>query len=176
MTLDSDNVVHSFWVPELAGKVDMIPGQQNVLRFTPRTPGTYIGECAEFCGIEHARMGFVVVVQTETDFERWLTRQQLTPLPPDSESAAAGEVAFSRQACAGCHTIRGTPAQGVVGPDLTNFGNRTTIGARTVENTPGNLAAWIVDAQEMKPGALMPPIELSSRDVNDIVAYLESLK
>ena len=174
--LDSDNVIHSFWVPELAGKVDQIPGQHNVLRFTPRTPGTYIGECAEFCGVEHARMGFVVIVQTVTDFDRWLSRHELTPSPPDSEAAAAGEVAFSRQACAGCHTIRGTPAQGTVGPDLTDFGGRTTIGARTVENTPANLAQWIVDAQQTKPGALMPPMPLSSRDLDNIVTYLESLK
>jgi cytochrome c oxidase subunit 2 len=147
-----------------------------VLRFTPRTPGTYIGECAEFCGLEHARMGFVVIVQTVTDFDRWLSREELTPSPPDSESAAEGEVALTRQACAGCHTIRGTPAQGTVGPDLTDFGARTTIGARTVENTPSNLAQWIVDAQQMKPGALMPPLPLSSRDLNNIIAYLESLK
>lgn len=176
LQLESDNVIHSFWVPELAGKVDMIPGQHNVLRFTPRTPGTYIGECAEFCGLEHARMGFVVVVQTVTDFDRWLSRQELTPSPPDSESATEGEVAFMRQACAGCHTIRDTPAVGVVGPDLSNFGDRSTIGARTVENTPSNLAKWIVDAQQMKPGALMPPMPMSSRDVNNIVTYLESLK
>jgi cytochrome c oxidase subunit 2 len=174
--LDSDNVIHSFWVPELAGKVDLIPGQHNVLRFTPRTPGSYVGECAEFCGLEHARMGFVVVVQTATDFDRWLARQQLTPSPPDSESATEGEVAFVRQACAGCHTIRGTPAVGVVGPDLSNFGDRSTIGARTVENTPSNLAKWIVDAQQIKPGALMPPMPLSARDVSNIVTYLESLK
>jgi cytochrome c oxidase subunit 2 len=173
--IDSDNVVHSFWVPELAGKVDMIPGQHNVLRFTPRTPGTYIGECAEFCGVEHARMGFVVIVQTVTDFDRWLTRQQVTRSPPDSESAAAGQAAFMRQSCAGCHTIRGTPAQGIVGPDLTDFGARSTIGARTVENTPPNLAKWIVDAQSMKPGALMPPLPISSRDIDNIVAYLEGL-
>ncbi len=174
--LDSDNVVHSFWVPQLAGKVDMIPGQHNVLRFTPRTPGTYIGECAEFCGVEHARMGFVVVVQTATDFDRWLTRQQLTPSAPDSESAGEGEVAFMRESCAGCHTIRGTPAQGTVGPDLTDLGARTTLGARTIENTPSNLAKWIVDAQAFKPGALMPRIALSSRDVNNIVAYLDGLR
>ena len=174
--LDSDNVIHSFWVPELAGKVDMIPGQHNVLRFTPKTPGTYIGECAEFCGVEHARMGFVVIVQTVTDFDRWLAREELTPSAPDGEAATEGEVAFMKQACAGCHTIRGTPAQGTVGPDLTDFGARSTIGARTVENTPPNLAKWIVNAPSMKPGALMPPLELSSTDVNNIVTYLEGLK
>jgi cytochrome c oxidase subunit 2 len=174
--LDSDNVVHSFWVPQLAGKVDTIPGQHNVLRFTPHTPGTYIGECAEFCGVEHARMGFVVIVQTTTDFDRWMTRHQLTPSAPDGESESQGEVTFATQACAGCHTVRGTPAQGTVGPDLTDFGERTTIGARTVPNTPQNLAKWIVDAPSMKPGVLMPPIPLSDRQIENVVAYLESLK
>jgi cytochrome c oxidase subunit II len=174
--LDSDNVIHSFWVPELAGKEDLIPGQHNVLRFTPKTPGTYIGECAEYCGLEHARMGFVVIVQSATDFDRWMTRERLTPLPPDSEAGAEGEAVFVSQACAGCHTIRGTPAQGTVGPDLTDFGARGTIGARTVENTPTNLAKWIVDAGSMKPGALMPPMPLSSRDVDNLVTYLEGLE
>jgi cytochrome c oxidase subunit 2 len=174
--LDSDNVIHSFWVPELAGKVDMIPGQHNVLRFTPKTPGTYLGECAEFCGIEHARMDFVVIVQTDTDFDRWLTQHELTASAPDSEAASEGEVVFMRQSCAGCHTIRGTPAQGTVGPDLTDLGERASIGARTIENTSSNLAAWITDAQRIKPGALMPPMQLSSRDLSNLVIYLEGLK
>jgi cytochrome c oxidase subunit II len=175
--LDSDNVVHSFWVPQLAGKEDLVPGQHNVLRFTPDTPGTYIGECAEYCGLEHARMGFVVVVEAATDFDRWLTRRQVAPSAPDSEAAAEGETVFVREPCAGCHAVRGTPAQGTVGPDLTDFGARSTIGARTVENTPQNLAKWIVDAGSMKPGALMPPMtQLSSRDVDNLVAYLEGLK
>jgi cytochrome c oxidase subunit 2 len=174
--LDSDNVIHSFWVPELAGKEDVIPGQHNVLRFTPRTPGSYIGECAEFCGVEHARMGFVVVVQNDTDFTRWMTRDQLTPLPPDSDTAAQGQLVFSRQPCAGCHTIRGTSAQGSVGPDLTDFGGRQTIGARTLANTPSNLAAWIKNPQHYKPGSLMPPSHIDTRDLDDLVTYLEGLK
>jgi cytochrome c oxidase subunit II len=174
--LDSDNVIHSFWVPELAGKVDTIPGQHNVLRFTPETPGTYRGECAEFCGIEHARMGFLVVVQTPADYARWVARQQPTPLPPDREAAAEGQMVFMRQSCAGCHTIRGTQAQGTVGPDLTDFGGRQTIGGDTVLNTPNNLAGWISDAQLFKRGALMPPIQLSGPDLNNVVSYLEGLK
>jgi cytochrome c oxidase subunit 2 len=174
--LDSDNVIHSFWVPELAGKLDVIPGQHNVLRFTPEKPGTYRGECAEFCGIEHARMGFLVVVQTPADYARWVARQQPAPLPPDSETAAEGEQAFMRQSCAGCHTIRGTQAQGTVGPDLTDFGSRHTIGGDTVLNTPNNLAAWLSDAQRFKPGALMPPIQLSGTDLKSIVSYLEGLQ
>jgi len=174
--LDSDNVIHSFWVPQLAGKVDVIPGQHNVLRFTPKTPGKYLGECAEFCGIEHARMDFIVIVQADTDFERWITAHEPVPSAPDGEDATEGEAAFMREACAGCHTIRGTPAQGTVGPDLTDFGERSSIGAHTIENTPSNLAKWMVDAQSFKPGALMPPLELSDRDVSNIVSYLEGLK
>jgi cytochrome c oxidase subunit II len=174
--LDSDNVIHSFWVPELAGKLDVIPGQHNVLRFTPRKPGIYRGECAEFCGVEHARMGFVVVVETPVDYARWVARQQPTPLPPDSEAAAEGQQVFMRQSCAGCHTIRGSQAQGTVGPDLTDFGGRRTIGGDTVANTTNNLAAWISDAQRFKPGALMPPIQLSGPDLNNVVSYLEGLR
>jgi cytochrome c oxidase subunit II len=115
-------------------------------------------------------------VQTATDFDRWLVRHEITASAPDSEAATEGEAVFMRQSCAGCHTIRGTPAEGVVGPDLTDFGERSSIGARTIENTPSNLAGWISDAQAAKPGALMPPISLSSRDVKSLVAYLEGLK
>jgi cytochrome c oxidase subunit 2 len=169
-------VIHSFWVPQLAGKLDLIPGQHNTLRFTPKAPGSYLGECAEFCGIQHARMDFLVIVQTDTDFERWLAAHRPVPSPPDAQGATEGEAAFVREPCAGCHAIRGTPAQGTTGPDLTDFGERSSIGARTIENTPQNLAKWIVDAQNFKPGALMPPIDLSDRDVSNIVSYLESLK
>lgn len=174
--LDSDNVIHSFRVPQLAGTVDLIPGQHNVLRFTPRTPGTYRGVCAEFCGIEHARMEFLVIVETPGDFQRWVSREQLTPSPPDGESAAAGQLVFVRQSCAGCHTIRGTQAAGTVGPELTDIGRRTTLGAATIPNTPGNLAGWISNTQSVKPGDLMPPISLDAQDLNNLVAYLEGLK
>jgi cytochrome c oxidase subunit 2 len=174
--LDSDNVIHSFWVPQLAGKMDVIPGQHNVLRFTADTVGTYRGECAEFCGIEHARMGFLVVVQTPRDFATWVANEQQTPLPPDGDAAAQGQQVFMRQSCAGCHTIRGTQAQGTVGPDLTNFGGRQTFGGDTVLNTTANLKSWITNAQMYKPGALMPPIQLSPADLNNVVAYLEGLK
>jgi len=174
--LDSDNVIHSFWVPQLAGKVDLIPGQHNVLRFTPETPGTYEGRCAEFCGIEHARMGFVVVVQAPVDFDRWVARHQSAPTPPDAETAAQGEQTFMRMSCAGCHTVEGTQAAGKVGPNLTDFGGRGAIGANTISNTPSNLARWITNAQSVKPGSLMPPIPLSDTERNNVVSYLEGLK
>jgi cytochrome c oxidase subunit 2 len=174
--LSSDNVIHSFWVPQLAGKVDTIPGQDNVLRFSASTPGTYEGECAEFCGIQHAHMGFVVVVQSPGDFGRWLAEHENPPLEPASELADEGQVAFNAQPCAGCHTIAATQAQGTLGPDLTDIGERPTLGAGAAVNDPSNLARWITDAPSMKPGVLMPKITMSSADARAIVAYLESLK
>ncbi len=174
--LSTDDVIHSFWVPQLAGKLDMIPGQHNILRFTPTAVGVYRGECAEFCGIEHAKMNFVVIVQTQAQFGAWLARAELTPSPPDGEAAQRGELVFVREPCAGCHTIKGTQAQGTVGPDLTNIGSRLTLGAATIPNTAGNLAGWIANAQAIKPGALMPPMALSASDLHDLVTYLEGLK
>jgi cytochrome c oxidase subunit 2 len=178
--LDSDNVIHSFWVPQLAGKLDTIPGQHNVLRFTASTTGTfpsrYRGECAEFCGIGHAQMAFVVVVDSPGDYERWVARHQLTPASPASDEAALGELVFARQSCAGCHTIRGTQAQGDLGPNLTDFGSRSTIGAGTVPNDPGHLSGWIANAPAVKPGALMPPVSLTPAELRALVAYLEGLK
>ena len=174
--LTSDNVIHSFWVPQLAGKVDTIPGQVNTLRFVARTPGVYKGECAEFCGIQHTHMGFIVRVSPAGDFDRWMIQHSQPALEPASESAALGETVFNAQTCAGCHTINGTPAHGTIGPDLTDMGERLTIGAGALENTPSNLARWIQNAPGVKPGVLMPELTLSSRDVSALVAYLESLK
>jgi len=178
--LDSDNVIHSFWVPQLAGKVDLIPDQHNVLRFTASATGTFPsafrGECAEFCGIGHAQMAFIVDVLTPGDYERWVARERLTPSPPTSDLAEQGEMVFDRQACAGCHTIRGTQAQGNLGPDLTDFGSRSTIGAAAVPNDPGHLAGWISNASAIKPGVLMPPVSLTSSELQALVAYLEGLK
>jgi cytochrome c oxidase subunit 2 len=173
--LSSDNVIHSFWVPQLAGKVDTIPGQDNVLRFVATKPGTYEGECAEFCGIQHAHMDFYVVVQPEGDFDRWLTEHERPPLEPASELADEGQVAFDSESCAGCHTIDGTPALGTVGPNLTDIGERPTLGAGALTNTPKNMQRWITDAPRQKPGVLMPRIDLSSAKAKAIVAYLESL-
>ena len=174
--LTSDNVVHSFWVPELAGKVDTIPGQRNMLRFTADKAGTYLGVCAEFCGIQHAHMGFRVIAQSPGAFERWATAHSEPPREPASELAANGALRFQRLPCAGCHTIRGTQAQGRVGPDLTDFGSRAGIGAGAVENNSRNLARWVQHAQSIKPGALMPDLTLSDDDVHALVAYLESLR
>jgi cytochrome c oxidase subunit II len=174
--LQSDNVIHSFWVPELAGKVDTIVGQRNVLRFTAEKPGTYLGVCAEFCGIQHAHMGFRVIVQSPGAFGRWVADHTQPPREPASQLAANGALRFQSLPCAGCHTVRGTQAQGKVGPNLTDFGSRATIGAGTVENNPGNLTRWVQHAQSIKPGALMPNLTLSDNDVRALVAYLESLR
>jgi cytochrome c oxidase subunit 2 len=175
--LTSDNVIHSFWVPQLAGKMDTIPGQPNDLEFTANTVGRYRGQCAEFCGLQHAHMGVEVVVDTPADYGRWLARRERVPLEPASEEAAAGALVFQREACAGCHTIRGTSAHGTLGPDLTDVGSRARLGADTLLNTPENMRAWIRDAQSFKSGISMPSFgSLSDRDVASVAAYLESLK
>jgi cytochrome c oxidase subunit 2 len=171
------DVIHSFWVPQLAGKMDTIPGQPNDLRFTADTVGRYLGQCAEFCGLQHAHMGVEVVVDSPADFGRWLARRSRVPLEPASEEAATGQLVFQREACAGCHTIRGTAATGTVGPDLTDVGSRQRLGADTLLNTPENMRAWIKDAQHFKSGISMPSFSsLPARDVDALVAYLESLR
>jgi cytochrome c oxidase subunit 2 len=175
--LTSDNVIHSFWVPELAGKMDTIPGQPNNLQFTAEKVGRFPGRCAEFCGLQHAHMGVDVIVETPSDFGRWLARRQRVPLEPASEEAATGQLVFQREACAGCHTIRGTSAQGTLGPDLTDVGSRRLLGAGVIENTAENMQDWIRDSQAFKPGIEMPSFQsLSDRDVAALAAYLESLK
>ena len=177
IVLTSDNVIHSFWVPELAGKQDLIPGQTNRLRFTPEVVGTYLARCAEFCGVQHTHMGLRVYVVSTVEYGRWLARRQIASREPASETAEAGQVAFQREACAGCHTIAGTTATGVVGPDLTDIGARQALGAGVLLNNPQNLERWIRNAPSVKPGVLMPPfLTLSDREVSDMVAYLESLK
>ncbi len=175
--LTSDNVIHSFWVPQLAGKVDTIPGQSNHLRLTATEAGTYRGECAEYCGIEHAHMSLLVIAEPPVDFDRWLARRDGgAGLTPTSDQAANGQLVFTREACAGCHTVRGTQASATIGPDLSDFGSRQWIGSLTVANTPSNLARWITDPESIKPGTLMPPTALSAAEIAAVTAYLEGLK
>ncbi len=173
--LHSKDVIHSFWVPELAGKVDMVPGQRNVIRFTADKPGEYRGQCAEFCGLQHAKMAFLVVAEEPGDYERWVIRQQRPRSGPSSEREAAGEQVFMRSSCAGCHAVRGTEAQGTLGPDLSDFGSRRTIGAVAVPNTRGHLAGWIENSQSIKPGNLMPPVQLEPDELLNLIEYLEGL-
>jgi cytochrome c oxidase subunit 2 len=174
--LETADVNHSFWVPQLAGKMDLIAGQPNTLRFTIDMAGVYRGQCAEFCGLQHAHMAFRIIAESPGDFARWMLHEQQISTLPLSDLASRGQVAFTSSACAGCHTVRGTPAQGTIGPDLTNIGERAGLGAETIVNTPSNLRKWIEDPGHFKPGAKMPPATNSGDDLDAIAAYLEGLK
>lgn len=176
LELTTADVIHSFWVPQLAGKVDMVPGQPNTLRFTAEEAGTYRGACAEYCGVQHARMAMLVVADPPATFERWMDDRQGPAPEPPNELASEGEDIFMRSSCAGCHAVAGTSARGQEGPDLTDFGSRQTLGAATVENTRGNLGGWIADAQSLKPGNLMPPISVTPDELLALIEYLENLK
>jgi cytochrome c oxidase subunit 2 len=176
VALKTADVIHSFWVPQLNGKLDLIPDHVNTLRFRADKPGVYRGECAEYCGLQHANMNFVVVAVPPAEFERWVTRRQQTPPGPTDELTARGQAAFMRAPCAGCHAIKGTTAVGSVGPDLSDVGARLYLGAGTVPNRRAFMEQWIVDAPHLKPHVLMPPIELSAAERVAIAAYLESLE
>ncbi len=175
VTLESDNVIHSFWIPQLIGKTDVIPDHQNQTWLRAETPGIYRGQCAEFCGAQHANMRFVVVAQTPEDYAAWVKQQQTSPTAPSGD-AARGQQVFEGGACIGCHTIQGTKGQGKVGPNLTHFGSRTGIAGDTLPNTADNVAKWLHDPQAVKPGNDMPNLHLSDADIQALVAYLESLK
>jgi cytochrome c oxidase subunit 2 len=186
VSLVSDNVIHGFWVPQLAGKLDIIPGHDNVMWFKADVAGTYRGECTEFCGAQHAHMDFVVVAQSQADYNAWLAAQQSAPATPVAGSPEAnGAALFKSAGCSGCHAI-GTPAQGAVliGPNLTHFGSRLLIAGGVLDNNSTNLASWITDAQKIKPDSDMPAFNgspgaqgnLTADQVNDLVLYLESLK
>ena len=170
------DVIHSFWVPELNRKIDMIPGQNNRIELYAEEPGTYRGQCAEFCGLQHAHMAFQVIAEPKAEFERWLVAQGEPAAEPSGALAARGKESFDENACAGCHTIAGTPAEGTIGPDLTHVGSRQTLAALTIENTPRELERWITDPQAIKPGAKMPGLELSRGDIHAIATYLEGLR
>ncbi|HZP30797.1 MAG TPA: cytochrome c oxidase subunit II [Acidimicrobiia bacterium] len=174
--LTSTDVIHSFWVPEIAGKEDVIPGQPNHLYVTVEKTGTYRGLCAEYCGLQHAHMGFEIVAESPGDFERWVQTNAQPAQEPVSDLAERGQLVFRRSDCAGCHTIRGTTAAGTSGPDLTHVASRSTIGAETVENTPANLRKWVENPDQLKPGVEMPPSVLSHDDFESVVAYLETRK
>jgi cytochrome c oxidase subunit 2 len=174
--LQTADVIHSFWVPELDRKADMIPGRITKLELTADRPGTYLGECQEYCGLQHARMRFQVDAMPPGDFDAWLRREQSGAPPPDSMTAREGLRVFLDRGCANCHTISGTPALGQVGPALTHLASRKLIAAGTLVNTRGRLAAWISDPQHFKRGALMPRLNLSGPELQELLDYLESLK
>jgi cytochrome c oxidase subunit II len=174
LNLLSADVVHSFWVPELFGKIDMFPNQVNHMWFNPDKPGMYVGQCAQFCGVEHAKMLLRVYVQTPEDFAAWVANQQQPGV--QDPAVAEGRQVFESQACISCHVVRGTTATGRFGPDLTHFGSRDTLASGAADNTPANLTLWIQDPDYVKPGSLMPAMQLSSDQIDKIVAYLETLK
>ncbi|HET9984626.1 MAG TPA: cytochrome c oxidase subunit II [Longimicrobiales bacterium] len=176
LVLSSGDVVHSFWVPRLAGKTDVIPGQRNVTWIEAKRPGVYYGRCGEYCGAQHANMQLRLVADAPADFARWLAAQRQPAAAALSAAADSGRQVFMRVGCANCHTIRGTPARGVLGPDLTHLMSRGTIAGGTLPNTPGNRAAWVVDAQGIKPGALMPSMPLPPPELRVLLAYLETLR
>ena len=174
LALDTDDVIHSFWVPRLGPKIDMVPGLHNTLWLEAAEPGVYRGQCAEFCGLQHANMIIRVVADTPADFDAWIAREGQPADRPAADSA--GRHVFETESCAGCHTVRGTAAAGKVGPDLTHFGRRDTLGAGVRPRTDEDLARWITDPQSVKPGVTMPPTTLSPADLRDLVAYLEGLR
>jgi cytochrome c oxidase subunit 2 len=176
LQLEGDDVIHSFWVPSLAGKQDLIPGRPNELTVNAEHAGIYRGQCAEFCGLQHAHMAFLVIADTKEEFDKWADAQRQPAAAMSDEDVAAGRDTFLAKACASCHTIRGTPASGTTGPDLTHVGSRKTIAAGLFETTRGSLAAWIADPQTLKPGNNMPMVPLTADELRSVSAYMASLK
>ncbi len=174
--LTSVDVIHSFWVPTLHGKVDLIPGQLNRIRIEADHPGVFRGQCAEYCGAQHAHMVLLVVAQTPEDFHKWLENERQPGAAPATAQEAHGRDVFLTKACVVCHTISGTGAQGTVGPNLTHIAARQGIAANTLPNNDANLAAWVTHAQSIKPAAAMPNLsQFDGQELKDLVAYLRNL-
>jgi cytochrome c oxidase subunit II len=176
LELTTDDVIHSFWVPQLQSKTDLIPGQTNVMWLEADEPGRYRGQCAEYCGLQHANMIFYIVAEPAADFRTWLSEQAADAPEPQDFSAAAGREVFLDNTCAGCHAIRGTEATATLGPDLTHLAARDTIASGVLDNTRSDLATWIVDPQGVKPGATMPPTSLTADELENLLDYLEQLE
>lgn len=175
-TLQSNDVIHSFWVPNLHGKKDLIPGHPTTTWFRADREGVFRGQCAEFCGAQHAHMRFIVVAEAEPKFKKWYSDSLASAHSPNTQSEARGQQVFLSTTCAVCHMISGTQARATIGPDLSHIASRPMIGAGTLPNSRGNLAAWIVDPQHIKPGIKMPPNPLEPEDLQALLDYLESLK
>ncbi len=177
-TIESEDVIHSFWVPNLAGKQDAVPGKKNDLVFTARQPGVYHGECAEYCLDSHALMRFIVIAEPEGQFNTWLQGQAQSATARTTGSAGRGQELFLGNACIGCHAIEGSAAQGRTAPNLTHFGSRVSLAGNRLENTPENVVRWVTNPQQLKPGAKMPAFggTLSEEDIKAIADYLHSLK
>jgi cytochrome c oxidase subunit 2 len=168
------DVIHSFWVPALFGKTDVIPGQTNETWLEAHAPGIYQGQCTEYCGLQHAHMAFLVIAQTPTAFRQWLAHQLQSPPDPGSAQIVAGRSNFEVH-CGSCHAVRGTDAAGVQGPDLSHLMTRITLAAGTLPNDPVDLARWVADPQSLKPGSMMPKPEISPPELADIHAYMQTL-
>lgn len=187
LKMTSDDVIHSYWVPKLSGKQDVVPGRETAITLQTDTPGTYLGQCAEYCGLSHALMRLTVVVQPPAEFEAWLEQQRQTPDPPVSNSLAArGKELFLNGradgkfpggfACASCHTVAGTDAKGITGPNLTHLASRATFAGAIFETSSENLTKWLKDPPKEKPGSVMPNLELTDDETRALVAYLETLR
>jgi cytochrome c oxidase subunit 2 len=176
VTLKSNDVIHSLWIPNLAGKQDLIPGRLTDLTLLPRRTGLYRAQCAEFCGVQHAHMALDVTVEDKASFARWWNAGLQPAQPPRTPLAAAGYAYVTTRQCAMCHTVGGTPATGKVAPDLTHLASRRSIAAGTLPMSRGNLYGWVADPQSQKPGTHMPVLRLQPGELHAVVAYLEGLK
>lgn len=177
VAVTSGDVIHSFWIPNFAGKIDMIPGRVNTLSFTAQRPGIYRGVCTEFCGEQHARMAFDVVALEPAAFDAWRSTQAEPARPAATPFLEQGATLFTRGGCGNCHAVRGTAAAGEIGPDLTHVGSRRSIGAGTFPNNVGTLAGWIADTQHLKQGARMPSYGgFTGEELRAVAGYMESLK
>jgi cytochrome c oxidase subunit 2 len=178
LTLQAADVNHSFWVPRLAGKTDLIPGRTNTMWFETERTGLFVGQCAEYCGTQHANMLLRVHVDPPDDFERWLANERKNARDSDNAEARKGKEVFLAQSCINCHRVRGTPARGTVGPDLTHLMSRETLAGGMIPNDREgkNLRDWIADPHKIKPGCLMPAFGLSKNDLDLVVRYLASLE
>jgi cytochrome c oxidase subunit 2 len=174
--LSTADVIHSFWVPQLNVKQDQVPGMDNRISLRADEPGRYRGQCAEFCGLQHARMVVYVEAQPPAEFDQWLAREAAPAASPTSSTANTGRDIFLRSSCAGCHAVRGTTAAGTLGPDLTHLASRETIGAGTLSMQRGPLSGFVRNAQDAKPGAAMPPTELTPEELSAVVDYLMGLE
>jgi cytochrome c oxidase subunit II len=177
LELSSADVIHSFWVPNLSGKVDLIPGQVNHMRLQADRPGVYSGKCAEYCGAQHTNMMIVVVAHPVNEFEAWRAHQLESSSTPSAAQEVRGQELFLSSPCSLCHMIRGTPARGAVAPDLTHLASRQGIAANALENNKANLSAWVTHAQALKPSSMMPNVtQFSGDDLQALVAYLQQLR
>jgi cytochrome c oxidase subunit II len=172
----TDDVIHSLWVPRLARKIDMIPGLENKILLETPDAGRYVGQCSEFCGLQHAHMRMAVVAEPKTSYEAWLANMAKPAPAPVSPREREGEQLFFKRGCGGCHQLRGTEAGGTVGPDLTHVASRSTLAALTIANNPRELTAWIHDPQAIKPGNHMPDLGLTKREAETIATFLEALR